>query len=203
LQSDEFPQNEFWQRVWPHYNSLSAFTRSLIPDSADDLLQDTLLVALKNWPKLRNPKSFRSWLFRISINEAHRMRRQSFWNRFKAINEMTDENSQEYLIPDDYQQVDGILMRMHLKTALSKMNYKRKQVILLHYLAGFSLKDIALLTDESLSAIKTRISRARRELKVSLEGKVNLSEIMFQREEELDHEINKTIDGAVAFQKSR
>jgi RNA polymerase sigma factor (sigma-70 family) len=203
LQMDKFPRDEFWQQVWPHYNSLCAFTRQLLPAQADDLLQDSLLVALNNWPKLRNPKSFRSWLFRITINEAHRIRRQSFWKRFRSLEEIVDKGEAYSTDSPGTSSQDERLLRMHLKTALSNMSFQQRQVLLLYYLGGFSLKEIALIKDESLSAVKSRISRARRELRELLQGKINLSEISYQREEELDHEIEKTIDGAAAVQRSR
>jgi RNA polymerase sigma factor (sigma-70 family) len=62
------------------------------PDDVDDVVQDTMLRALRELPALRAPESFRAWLLTIAIHQVgtHRRRHGSVAARTAALDEVTD-----------------------------------------------------------------------------------------------------------------
>src|SRR3954466_10630629 len=61
-----------------HRHSLARFLAATVgPDDADDCLQETLIAALRAYPRLRSDSNVRAWLFTIARNKAldeHRSR---------------------------------------------------------------------------------------------------------------------------------
>jgi DNA-directed RNA polymerase specialized sigma24 family protein len=61
-----------------HRDSLARFLAATVgPDDADDALQETLIAALRAYPRLRDGSNVRAWLFTIARNKAldeHRSR---------------------------------------------------------------------------------------------------------------------------------
>jgi RNA polymerase sigma-70 factor, ECF subfamily len=70
----------FWSLVETHGDELLAHARRMTDDqSAEDVLQDALLRALRAYPKLRHADHLRAWLYRVTTTTAldlHRRRRR-------------------------------------------------------------------------------------------------------------------------------
>src|SRR4051795_13689022 len=69
----------FWTLVETYGDELLAHARRLAGDSAEDVLQDALLRALRAYPKLRHAEHLRAWLYRVTTTTAidhHRRRRR-------------------------------------------------------------------------------------------------------------------------------
>jgi RNA polymerase sigma-70 factor, ECF subfamily len=70
----------FWSLVEEHGDELLAHARRMTDDqSAEDVLQDALLRALRAYPKLRHADHLRAWLYRVTTTTAldlHRSRRR-------------------------------------------------------------------------------------------------------------------------------
>ncbi len=60
----------FWTLVETHGDELLAHARRLAGDSAEDVLQDALLRALRAYPRLRHAEHLRAWLYRVTTNAA-------------------------------------------------------------------------------------------------------------------------------------
>ena len=76
----DVPLPPFWSLVETHGDELLAHARRLAgADSAEDVLQDALLRALRAYPKLRHADHLRAWLYRVTTSAAmdfHRSRRR-------------------------------------------------------------------------------------------------------------------------------
>ena len=70
----------FWSLVEAHGDELLAHARRMTDDqSAEDVLQDALLRALRAYPRLRHADHLRAWLYRVTTTTAldlHRQRRR-------------------------------------------------------------------------------------------------------------------------------
>ena len=70
----------FWALVEEHGDELLAHARRMTDDqSAEDVLQDALLRALRAYPKLRHADHLRAWLYRVTTSAAmdhHRSRKR-------------------------------------------------------------------------------------------------------------------------------
>ncbi len=60
----------FWTLVETHGDELLAHARRLAGDSAEDVLQDALLRALRAYPRLRHAEHLRAWLYRVTTTTA-------------------------------------------------------------------------------------------------------------------------------------
>ena len=78
----------FWRLFENEYQKARAYCARLTdnPDDGDDLLSDSVLLALKGFPKLRQTGSFRWWLYRI-IGNAYKARfRNPWWKKIMTFN---------------------------------------------------------------------------------------------------------------------
>jgi len=94
--------------------------------------------------------------------------RRKLWKRFVPLSE------HETHIPDVFRHYEITPERMRLLRALSRISAKQRAAFLLFELAGFSLQEIQVIQgDKSLSAVKSRLQRTRRQLRDLLQADTN------------------------------
>jgi RNA polymerase sigma-70 factor (ECF subfamily) len=71
LLGDSFAENAIYRQHAPYLLNLAARLTRRISD-ADDVVQETFLVAFKKLDKLADPKALRSWLIRSLISQVNR-----------------------------------------------------------------------------------------------------------------------------------
>ncbi|MEK5061654.1 RNA polymerase sigma factor [Paenibacillus sp. FSL H7-0326] len=160
----------FVQLVQQLEGSLYYMARSLLGKEEDvaDALQETILKAFKSIGTLREPKFFKTWLFRILINECNNI--GSKRSRTIAYAE----------IPATAASMGGYEM-VDLRESVERLEEPQRTVVILHYFEDLPLRQVAEVLSISESAVKMRLSRARQALKHSLpniqEGKMNYGSI--------------------------
>lgn len=158
--------NTFLELLKPEYNNALKYCRALCskssPDDAEDVLQQSLLKAFENFGKLNDETKFRSWFFKIITREFYNSVRKNFWKKFLPI----DGHPEIRRIPEVYDREETDDEKILLNKALSSISDKERSAILLFEIAGFSIEEIKELQNEkSISAIKSRLSRARTKMK--------------------------------------
>lgn len=146
----------------PH---MRAFARSLAgnADRADDLVQDTILRALKAHAQFHPGTHFRAWIFTILRNHwVSEMRRRPFLGP-----SLDAEGAPELGRPPDQ---DDALMLADLRRALARMSPDHRDVLVLVGAQGFSYEEAAAICGCAVGTVKSRVSRARRELLRDLDG---------------------------------
>ncbi|GAB6991013.1 sigma-70 family RNA polymerase sigma factor [Paenibacillus pini] len=130
--------------------------RSIVNKDEDcaDALQETILKAFKSIHTLREPAFFKTWIFRILINECNKMVKSN--SRTLPYGEVPDFPS----ISKDYEKIE-------LWDAVNHLDENLRIVILLHYLHDMPIKEVADVLEISTVAVKTRLHRARKQLKHS------------------------------------
>ena len=128
-------------------------------DDADDLAQDALVKAYLSLTGYRDEGKFRSWLFRIAYN--------TFLNHKASCRTMDSIDEARTLISSTA--TDSSFEYQDLYLALRTLPPKERSAITLFYLNGYSIKEIAAITEATEGAIKTQLSRGRDKLKMKLQ----------------------------------
>lgn len=122
---------------------------------ADDLAQDTFVKAYLSCDGFRDESSFSTWIYRIAYNTFVSNRRSSKVSA--PIDEAEGMSSSERADTSfDYQE---------LYAALGNLSPKERSALLLHYMQGYAVKEIADITDSTVEAVKQQLSRGRQHLK--------------------------------------
>lgn len=132
---------------------LFSMARSILRNHEDcaDAMQEAMLIAYKSLPTLRETAYFKTWLFRILINECNQISRKQ--SRIMPI----DPNAGEASITGGYDQIE-------LREAVEHLDESMRTVISLHYFRDMPIKEISTLLELSEGAVKTRLHRARKAL---------------------------------------
>ena len=128
---------------------------------AEDVFQQSLLLAFDHFSSLRDARSFRPWLFRIINRTYQRSKRRAFWQRFSPLDLISPDDSSLHV----YSDVEANEIKDQLMSALERLSEKEKSAILLFEIAGFSILEIAEMQNEkSISTVKMRLKRSRAKL---------------------------------------
>ena len=125
---------------------------------ADDLAQDTFVKAYLSLYSFRGDSKFITWIFRIAYNTFISHKRNIHNALSKNVNLNEADNSPAKTGSDsifDYQE---------LYLALEKLSDKERSGILLHYIQGYSIIEIAEINNSTVDAVKKQLSRARQHL---------------------------------------
>ena len=171
------PHKPFEVACLPHQTELFGVAMRICrdPDTAKDLVQETLLRAMVAWESFQPGSNLRAWLFRILTNafiNGYRKRRRH--QRF-ATERPGDALAALYGRDRDYtDELDEALCADELcdevKTALGKLGPDYRDVVERADLRGEKYKDIADALDVPIGTVMSRLFRARRVLEAELAG---------------------------------
>lgn len=142
-------------------------TRLLGPCAeVDDVIQDTLVLALEKLDGLREPAAFKGWMIRIGVNEARRVFRRRRLRRLVGL----DETVQSPQLAES--SLTGLEPELRAELALidemlRKLSSERRIAWTLRYVEGYSLPEVADACDCSLATAKRRIAAAHRFIKAA------------------------------------
>jgi RNA polymerase sigma-70 factor (ECF subfamily) len=149
---------------------------------AEDLLQEAMLHALRRFGELRDPEAARSWLFTILVR-SNLNRLRSRRRRGETLSSDLDEAEFEAALeawrpsPSADEALDRIEVRDHLTRCLDRLDESLRQIIWLADVEGFRQTELAKMLDLPEGTIASRLFRARRELRKSIQdGAIEPSE---------------------------
>ena len=158
---------KFTELIKPHYNDALKYSRALCAswsaDDAEDVLQQSFLLALENFDSLKDITKFRSWFFKIITTTFYSSIRKHFWKNFLPVD---DPKNFIHEMPEVLDRAEQSENRLILNKALARLSKKERSAILLFEIADFSIEEITAIQNEnSMSAVKSRLSQARKKLK--------------------------------------
>ncbi|MFP7288079.1 sigma-70 family RNA polymerase sigma factor [Shouchella clausii] len=125
------------------------------PEDCDDAMQEAVLKAFRSIHTLREPSYFKTWIFRILINECLKILERN--KRTVAISDTTLFGGSQ---SNEYSAVD-------LRDAVDRLDENLMIVVVLHYYQDMSINQVANILQLTPSAVKTRLFRARQKLQQS------------------------------------
>ncbi len=139
-------------------------------DDAEDVAQQTFLLAFRQLGTLRDPAQLESWIYRIARNEVY----QRF--RRKKVGSLDDEENdgdvQGLVEQGLHAQPEKLLLneelRQVLQAVLDNLPVKLREVFVLAVVQEMRYQDIAEIVGRSLLSVKTDIYRARLQVKEEL-----------------------------------
>ena len=128
---------------------------------AEDAVQETFIKVYRKLDSLRPDLNEKAWLYKIAMNCSRDILR-NVW--FKRINRsMTpDMVPDPALAPPSEEAID-------LNRAITSLNQKQREVILLRYYQGFSETEISNILGLSQSSVAGRLKRAKEQLHLLLQ----------------------------------
>jgi RNA polymerase sigma-70 factor (ECF subfamily) len=146
-------QEQFEQIAMPHLAALLRVARRLTldPASAEDLAQETMLLAWRGFHSFQTGTNARAWLFRILFNAFHASARKptavmSSWSASHA----------------------GPQEAIEIAEALEALPIEQRTVLLMCVVEGFTCREAASILEIPIGTVMSRLSRAREELRKSL-----------------------------------
>ena len=138
------------------------------PDEIMDITQEILFKVAKNIKKLKNPRTFKSWLNQIIINQFYDTLRKKQKSVKKVCLDNQDENKPNFEAPDfasnPYQKAVDKELEFAIKNSIHKLPDPFKAAIIMRELQGLSYEEIAQATNSNIGTVKSRIARARLKL---------------------------------------
>jgi RNA polymerase sigma-70 factor (ECF subfamily) len=145
------------------------------PDTAKDLVQETLLRAMCAWDSFQAGSNLRAWLFRILTNAfingyRKRRRHQRFANE-RPGDALSALYGRDHDCTDDVDQVlFGDELCDEVQAALGRLGPEYRDVVERADLRGEKYKDIADALEVPIGTVMSRLFRARRVLEEELAG---------------------------------
>ncbi len=144
-------------------------------DEAWEVTQDVFIICLRKLDQYRGDAPFWYWLMRIVDNQVRN--RQGWWQRRRrgqtfSLHDMayTDGEDEQPFDPPDAapsprQQAEGRESMEILESKLSEISDEHREMLLLRFADGLAYEEIAETLNISIGTVKSRINRARADLK--------------------------------------
>ncbi len=126
-------------------------------DDAKDLLQEAIAIVWRKFDDLLDPAAFKSYLLTVMTN-LHRRR----FRRRQIFTPLEDDLAET--VEDTYPQPDITTEGALLRDALAQLSDKAREAVILFEIEDLSVAEIAKIQRSSVSAVKVRLFRARRQL---------------------------------------
>jgi len=145
-------------------------------EDAEDLLQQTFLSAFQNLSRFREESSFRTWITRIATNFALMKFRKEGKVQVSSLDDPKNYTDEGIPLPREIADWSvnpaEVLERKELveilEAAITKLPQIYRAVFLLRDLEGLSNQEVAGMMDLTVSAVKSRLMRARLFLRATI-----------------------------------
>lgn len=141
------------------------------PEDAQDVLQEALLAAARNVHDFRGDSSFATWLFTIVRSFCIKKRRVSKFAPAETVSLDHDTSAARVAssapLPDEAAADNQ--MSLALSVAISELEEANREVLLLRDVEGLTAPEVASVLGISVDAVKSRLHRARVQVRARLE----------------------------------
>ena len=168
---NDAPQND-WpdffqaQRQWL---AAVVFARVRDQHAVDEVLQNTALAASKSLPAVGDPQGRSKWLYRVAIRQAILYRRNQQRQKTRIEHAARNGHSSfDSAQADPHDLVVALEQHDLVRRAMQTLAARDYEILVLRYTHGWTVSEICGRLDVSASAVKSRLLRARRNLRREL-----------------------------------
>lgn len=165
-QAKQGDQRAFSELLHPYRNRLFAVCMRTTGNRADaeDALQDALIAIWQHLPKFRGEASISTWAFRIATNASLTLLRKR--------REVTVDDEAEYVLeeadPTDFAEEHAVKDRV--QQALATLSEDFRVALVLREFGDYTYEQIAEYQQVPVQTVRSRLNRARKQLKAALEA---------------------------------
>ncbi len=163
-------KKQFKKLTYPHmkllYNVALKYTGNVF--DAEDIVQETFMMAYHKFSQLKDPGKCKSWLLRILRNNFLKTCQKD-----NARQQLQKSDYIAFLKSETQKKGADILLEQAVDTrivndAIDQLPIKYKEILILYYMDDMLYKDIAKALDIPLGTVMSRLNRAKEALKVTL-----------------------------------
>lgn len=139
---------------------------------AEDVLQDSMLTLARSFKDFKGMSSLSTWLFTIVRSFCIKKRRKSKFSpgQEASLQEMAlaGHAEPESSLPNPEKLVESAEVWREVHAAIQRIEPAYREVLVLRDIEGLSAKEVAEIVDLSVGAVKSRLHRARAQLRSHL-----------------------------------
>jgi RNA polymerase sigma-70 factor (ECF subfamily) len=139
---------------------------------AEDVTQETFLTAFRKLSQFQRRSSFYTWLYRIAYNLAIDLQRRRGRTAKQVVSSAAALNSFEthlYDPPDRHDSPSDIAIAQEtveqVRRGLGRLDSERRSIIVMRDIDGMDYSEIAAVLDLPIGTVRSRLHRARLELR--------------------------------------
>lgn len=134
-------------------------------EDAEDLVQSTVMHALRSYPRF-DGVHLRSWLVTIMRN-----RQRSLWRRLRIVKEVGDVPEDLSTGPQYWAAVENRMELQEVLAALERVSEPLRVALILCDVEEMSYEEAAVAMDVPIGTVRSRLFRARKQLRDMLVAK--------------------------------
>jgi RNA polymerase sigma-70 factor, ECF subfamily len=167
----ELERRKYFDEVYAQYDRrVFAYCVYVIGDRdrASDVYQDVFIKVYQSLHTVREQERIAHWIFRIARNECLNAMKSNQRNQNRSVR-IDDSDT----LPDTTSNASFNDEIEYLHWGLNQLGKDYREALVLAEFEGFSLKEIAEMTNTSLSNVKIRVHRAKQKLHALLQPILN------------------------------
>ena len=145
---------------------------------ANDMAQEVFLKVFRSIDKFRFESSFSTWVFRIAVNTCKNRIRSMEYRYKKWMDRLGADpghgNPVSLVLEDETESPQDALEKKEqtamIRKAINSLSPDKKAVAVLRDIEGLSYEEIGKITGLNVGTVKSKLSRARMDLKKKLGG---------------------------------
>lgn len=138
-------------------------------ETSEDTVQETFIYCFKNIKSLKKAEMFKSWMYKILVRTAWRMTKKEY----KHFDRECIENFIDDIVDKDRSVQELVTDRetsREVYNAIKSLTPTLREVVVLYYYNGMTVKEISILLECRVGTIKSRLFNARKALSCLLDS---------------------------------
>ena len=167
----------FYELMRPYERMMYATAIAVLknPADAEEVAQEAVMKAFSNLPRFRAESKFSTWLIQITYNEARMKVKKARQHLYESIDEQQQNEKGDFWPKDfaDWRPIPSEVLeqneiRQAVQDAINLLRPEYREVFILRDVQHLSIKETTTILGISKANVKTRLHRARLQLRDSL-----------------------------------